>query len=54
VGGDDTVARLGSDEFVVIIENLGARTDPALLQAKEIGEHLLAAIRAPIQIDGSD
>ncbi|NBC47431.1 MAG: EAL domain-containing protein [Gammaproteobacteria bacterium] len=54
VGGDDTVARLGSDEFVVIIENLDAQTDPALLQAKEAGDQLLAAIRQPIQIGGSD
>lgn len=54
VASDDTVARLGSDEFVVVIEHLDSRSDAALLQANRAGERLLAAIRQPIRIDGSD
>jgi diguanylate cyclase (GGDEF)-like protein/PAS domain S-box-containing protein len=54
VSGDDTVARLGSDEFVVIIEDLDTQTETALLQAKEAGERLLAAIRQPLRVHGSD
>ncbi|MFP4280665.1 MAG: EAL domain-containing protein, partial [Halochromatium sp.] len=54
VAGDDTVARLGSDEFVVIIENLDPQTEASLLQAKHAGERLLAAIRQPLQIEGSE
>ncbi len=52
VNGDDTVARLGSDEFVVLIENLGLQNDAALMQAKQAGERLLAAVRQPILLNG--
>jgi diguanylate cyclase (GGDEF)-like protein/PAS domain S-box-containing protein len=54
VHGDDTVARLGSDEFVVVAENLHQDRDGALVQAKELGERLLAAIRQPIPINGGE
>ncbi|MBF0255890.1 MAG: EAL domain-containing protein [Gammaproteobacteria bacterium] len=54
VHGDDTVARLGSDEFVVVVENLHQNMDSALVQAKELGERLLAAIRQPIPINGGE
>ncbi|MEA1052823.1 EAL domain-containing protein [Lamprobacter modestohalophilus] len=54
VASDDTVARLGSDEFVVVIEHLGSRSDAALVEANRAGERLLAAIRQPIRLNGSD
>ncbi len=53
VNTDDTVARLGSDEFVVVVENLDSQGEDSMLLAKQSGEHLLAAIRQPLQVDGS-
>ncbi|QFY89137.1 PAS domain S-box protein [Magnetovirga frankeli] len=54
VHGDDTVARFGSDEFVVVVENLHQDKEHALVQAKELGERLLNTIRQPIPINGSE
>lgn len=52
VNTDATVARLGGDEFVVVVENLQAQAEASMVQAKQTGEHLLAAIRQPFQVDG--
>ncbi len=40
----DTVARLGSDEFVVAIESLGQKEDEAALQAKMVALKINAAL----------
>ena len=40
----DTVARQGSDEFVVLLEDLGAEVDAAATLAKHLGDKLNAAI----------
>ena len=48
VPGDDTVARWGSDEFAVLVENAGHVTDVA-----EIAERLVGAVAAePFQVAG--
>ncbi len=53
VNTDDTVARLGGDEFVVVVENLESEPEASMLHARQAGEHLLAAIRQPLRVDGS-
>jgi diguanylate cyclase (GGDEF)-like protein/PAS domain S-box-containing protein len=42
----DTVARVGGDEFVVLCEDLDARS------ARALGERLEAAVRAPVVVEG--
>jgi len=46
----DTVARLGDDEFVVILENLDVQLIEAAAQAKDVGEKMLAALNLPFQL----
>lgn len=43
----DCVARLGGDEFVAILENLHSTAE-----ATALADKLLAAIRAPVEVDG--
>jgi diguanylate cyclase (GGDEF)-like protein/PAS domain S-box-containing protein len=46
----DTVARLGGDEFVVMLENLGDNQRDAAMQARKVGEKLLATLGLPYQL----
>ncbi len=48
----DTVSRQGGDEFVVMMEYLGAEVDEAAATAKRLGETLLEAINRPINLNG--
>ena len=49
---DDTVARFGGDEFVVLLANLGTqKAKAAALQAEAIGEKILAAFAETFQLD---
>lgn len=48
----DTVARIGGDEFVVLLENLGRDPHEALQHAALTGRKILDAVREPFDIDG--
>jgi diguanylate cyclase (GGDEF)-like protein/PAS domain S-box-containing protein len=48
----DTVARIGGDEFVVLLENLGSNTLASAHQAELIGEKLLAHLNKPYLLGG--
>ncbi|MFN8105120.1 MAG: EAL domain-containing protein [Acidimicrobiia bacterium] len=47
--GDDTIARIGGDEFVVVVEDLDEPADAALA-----GDRLQEALRMPITVSGAD
>lgn len=44
---NDTVARLGGDEFVILLEDLGQQPIEAALQAKAVGDKILAVVNQP-------
>ncbi len=48
----DTVARIGGDEFVVILQNLGTRLDECATQAEGVGQKILEALNQPYSLDG--
>jgi diguanylate cyclase (GGDEF)-like protein/PAS domain S-box-containing protein len=48
----DTVARLGSDEFVVMLENLSEDNMEAATQAETVGEKVLSTFVADFMLDG--
>jgi len=47
---DDTVARFGGDEFVVLLENLEGPRERAAVVAKGIGDKLLLALAQPYHL----
>ncbi|CAM3892941.1 EAL domain-containing protein [Paracidovorax anthurii] len=49
---EDTVARHGGDEFVVVLEDLGQSPQGAAARAEELGQKILAAMRQPFLIEG--
>lgn len=50
----DTVARFGGDEFVLLLEGLGASADEARAQLGRIGEKLLQVLRQPYTLARGD
>jgi len=50
---DDTVARQGGDEFVVVLEDLGDNPEEAAARSEEVGQRILAALREPYTLDGA-
>jgi diguanylate cyclase (GGDEF)-like protein/PAS domain S-box-containing protein len=50
----DTVARLGADEFVVLLEGLGEHAGDAATRTETLGEEILAALNQPYQLAGHD
>jgi diguanylate cyclase (GGDEF)-like protein/PAS domain S-box-containing protein len=49
---DDTVARHGGDEFVVVLEDLAGSPEEAAARAEETGQKILGALREPYQLEG--
>lgn len=50
VRAGDTVARLGSDEFVVMLQDLKGEPTDAASQAEAVGEQIVATLRQPFQL----
>ncbi|MEQ1742068.1 MAG: bifunctional diguanylate cyclase/phosphodiesterase, partial [Candidatus Nitrotoga sp.] len=48
----DTVARMGGDEFVVVLEGLAGTIEEAATQTEAIGRKILTAISQPYQLEG--
>ena len=51
---EDTAARLGSDEFVVLLPNLGTKNQEASHMAQVIGQKLQKVIARPYDIQGQE
>lgn len=49
---DDTVARQGGDEFVVVLEDLGDSPEDAAARSEEAGQRMLAVLREPYALAG--
>jgi diguanylate cyclase (GGDEF)-like protein/PAS domain S-box-containing protein len=50
----DTAGRLGGDEFIVLIGELGTERNRAALLAGEMAERILVAIKAPMSLDDGE
>ena len=48
----DSVARIGGDEFVVLLENLGQEPGQAAQQAQAIASKILLTLRQPFRVGG--
>ncbi|MFN3438524.1 MAG: EAL domain-containing protein [Acidovorax sp.] len=51
---DDTVARQGGDEFVVVLEDLGDSPEDAAARSEEVGQRILSVLREPYELDGGE
>jgi diguanylate cyclase (GGDEF)-like protein/PAS domain S-box-containing protein len=47
---DDTVSRLGGDEYVVILQDLGTQAEAATRQALQVAEKIRSALSQPYQL----
>lgn len=50
----DTVSRFGGDEFVLLLEGLSAEKAHAAVQARGVGEKILAALSQPYFLEGCE
>ncbi|HEX8978738.1 MAG TPA: EAL domain-containing protein [Parasulfuritortus sp.] len=51
---EDTVSRLGGDEYVILLEGLGTTEESAANQAELVAEKLRRALNAPYALEGSE
>ena len=51
---DDTVARQGGDEFVVVLEALGDNPEEAAARSEEVGQRILSVLREPYRLAGGE
>ncbi len=49
---EDTIGRIGGDEFVVLLEDLAAGREQAAWAAQTVGEKIRAALELPMTVDG--
>jgi diguanylate cyclase (GGDEF)-like protein/PAS domain S-box-containing protein len=54
IRGEDTAARMGGDEFIIILTELDITNGLASYKAKGIAEKLRLCLSAPIQLEGRD
>ena len=50
----DTAARIGGDEFVLMLEGLSEEQEEAVSQARQIGDKILARIEEPYALSGRE
>ena len=50
----DTVARQGGDEFVVMLQSLGTHMDESALQARQVAEKIVQRLSEPYQLEGKE
>ncbi|MFA6016058.1 MAG: EAL domain-containing protein [Gallionellaceae bacterium] len=50
----DSVARFGGDEFVLLLEGLSEDKSQAAVQARSVGEKVLAALNQPYLLEGNE
>jgi diguanylate cyclase (GGDEF)-like protein/PAS domain S-box-containing protein len=50
----DSIARLGADEFVLVLEDLSELANEAATQAEMVGEKILAALNVPYDLAGHE
>ena len=48
----DTVARIGGDEFVVLLQDLGRERGAAIEKARTVADKVVARMREPFDLDG--
>lgn len=54
VRAEDTVSRLGGDEFIILVENTGADVENAAIHGENIAEKVRAAISMPFHLEADD
>lgn len=50
----DTVSRLGGDEFILVLNNLGNDLTEAATQAEVIGDKILSSLNLPYELNGHE
>ncbi len=54
VRAQDTVARQGGDEFVVMLQGLDVHMDASVLQARQVAEKIVRVLSDPYQLEGKE